>query len=170
MPVTTWSVAEVVASFREDALLSGYADKAQASMISGEELVELTDADAVFEVFGVKSNLMLKKITKAIEALIAVNDSGALTSEDALQMTSPPIPSAKQLTSQLQASAVDLPPDKFHYFCSHKVRFDHSYIALIYYNLLNRKLIQSTGHRPKALHERQRIGSKSETVSADSSM
>ena len=129
MPVATWSVAEVVASFREDAFLRSYADKAQASMISGEELVELMDADAAGELFRIKSKFVVKKMTKAIEALIAENDSGALTSEDALQMNSPPIPSAKQLTSQLQASAVELPPDKFHYFCSHKVRFDHSPFA-----------------------------------------
>ena len=113
MTVATWSIAEVVASFREDAFLSGYADKAQASMISGEELVELTDADAR-DVFGIKGNIMLKKITKAIETLIAVNDSGTLTSEDAQIQT-------KTERIATQKNTADLPAGKYYAtFISHK--------------------------------------------------
>ena len=38
---------------------------------------------------------------------------------------------SKQQTRQVQqTSAVELPADKFHYFCSHKVRFDHSLLLL----------------------------------------
>ena len=46
------------------------------------------------------------------------------TESEKSTLTSPSIPpTSNQSTSQVrQASAVELPPDKFHYFCSHKVR------------------------------------------------
>lgn len=101
MSVTSWSVAEVVASFRDDSFLSKYADEVLASKISGEELVELTAADAVVDIFGIKSKFAVQKMTKAIGELIA-NNSGTLTRETKIHTD----------TGDTAKVGVQLPPNK----------------------------------------------------------
>ena len=121
MESNSWSTEDVVAQFRASFALEQYADKAEALKISLEDLKDLaSDPQAVSELFGIQSKLVAKKVAEAIGELIGATSTPP--SHTTSTLASPPIPSSKQLTSQVQqASAVELPPDKFHYFCSHKV-------------------------------------------------
>ena len=69
-----WTTDEVLEAFGAHGLLRKYLDEVKDGQITGADLEEM-DEESVKEMFGLTSSLVVRKVVKAIEDLLARNTS-----------------------------------------------------------------------------------------------
>ena len=70
------SESGVVTAFEANSFLNKFADQVRDAQISWSDLEELTDAEAVSEVFGITTKIAARKVATAIKDLLDTSAGG----------------------------------------------------------------------------------------------